>query len=40
MQTITPAATRHDPTGNFIDDHRIRAANDVVDIVNEKLLGF
>ena len=40
MQTITPAATRHDPASKFIDDHRIGAANDVVDIVNEKLLGF
>ena len=40
MQTITPAATRHDPSGKFIDNHRIGAAHNVVDIVNEKLLGL
>ena len=37
---ITPAATRHHPASEFVHDHRITAAHDVVDIFDEQLLGL
>ena len=32
---IAPAAPRHHPAGEFIHDHRIAFAHDVVDVLNE-----
>ena len=40
VQAIAPAAPRHHPAGELIDDHRIAAAHDVVHILGEQLLGL
>ena len=40
MLTIAPAATRHDPAREFIHDHRIAIANDVIHILDEQLFGL
>ena len=40
VQAITPAATRHHPASELIDDHRIAIAHDVVDVLGEHLLGL
>ena len=37
---ITPATAWHHPASEFIHDHRISAAHDVVDVFGEKLLGL
>ena len=37
---IAPAAPRHHPAGELVDDHRIAAAHDVVHILDEQLLGL
>ena len=40
VQAIAPTATRHHPTGEFIDDHHLVVAGDVVDVFDEQLLGL
>ena len=38
--SVTPAAPRHHPSGELIDDHRFAVAHDVVHILHEQLLRF
>jgi hypothetical protein len=40
MLAIAPAPARHHPAGELIDNHRIAATHDVVDILDEQLLGL
>ena len=40
MQSVAPAATRHYPTGEFIDNHNFAIADDVVDVFDKEFLGL
>ena len=40
MLSIAPAAARHDAAGELINDHGVIAADDVVDVLDEHLLGL
>ena len=40
VQAVAPAAAGHDAAGEFINDHRITGANDVVHILHEQFLGL
>ena len=40
MLSIAPTAARHDAAGELINDHRVIAADDVVDVLDEHLLGL
>ena len=40
MQAITPATTRHDTSGELINDHGITGSDDVIHILHEQLFGL
>ena len=40
MLAIAPATAGHYTTGEFINDHRFAVANDVVDVLDEQILGL